>query len=70
MLCMCSVQCVQCVTWCSEDLLMKPLLHGSKTMEGKQKQHLAFRNINFWPGHCFFIPLLAEETLQNFLEGE
>lgn len=31
---------------------------------------LPFRNINFWQGHCFFIPLLAEETLQNFLEGK
>lgn len=31
---------------------------------------LPFRNIYFWQGCCFFIPLLAEEILQSFLEGE
>lgn len=49
---------------------MKPLLHGSKPMQGKWKQHLAIQEYLLLAGPLFFIPLSAEETLQGFLEGE
>lgn len=64
MLPMCSV------TQHREDLLMEPLLHGGKPVQGKWKQHLAIQEYLLLAGPLVFMPLAAEETLQGFLEGE
>lgn len=53
-----------------EDLLMEPLLHGGKRVQGKWKQHLAIQEYLLLAGPLVFMPLAAEETLQGFLEGE
>lgn len=42
------------VTCCSKDLLMKPLLHGSKLLQGKWKQHLAIQEYLLLAGPLLF----------------
>lgn len=48
------VQCIQRIIQCGEGLLMKPLHHGSKPMQGKWKQHLAIQEYSLPAGPLLF----------------